>query len=182
MTTWQIDNSHTGVEFAVKHLMISTVKGRFAKVDGTVLLDDQDPARSKVEVVIDAGSIDTRDAQRDAHLRSADFLDVEQHPTLTFVSRRVEGDLSGGFRIVGDLTIRGVTREIALTAESRGGIRDPWGNERRGFAAKGKLDRRNFGLSWNVALEAGGILVGDEVRIAIETELVLAAQAEPAAA
>jgi polyisoprenoid-binding protein YceI len=182
MTTWQIDNSHTDVEFAVKHLMISTVKGRFAKVEGSVLLDDKDPARSHVGVTIDAASIDTRDEKRDTHLRSADFLDVAGYPTLTFVSRRVEGDPTGGFRIVGDLTIRGVTREIALTVESQGGIKDPWGNEKRGFTAKGKLDRRDFGLTWNVALEAGGIVVGDEVRIAIETELVLVEEAATAAA
>jgi polyisoprenoid-binding protein YceI len=171
-STWQIDPMHSHVEFAVKHMMISTVKGRFAELDGTIKLDEADPTRSSVEVTIDAASIDTREAQRDGHLRSADFLAAEQYPGLTFQSRRVEQLGGDHLRVVGDLTIRGMTREVTLEVTAEGRAMDPWGNERVGFSARTSLNRQDFGLNWNQALEAGGILVGNEVRISLEVEAV----------
>jgi polyisoprenoid-binding protein YceI len=177
--TWQIDPAHTEVEFAVKHMMISTVKGRFADVSGTITLDETDLAGSSVEVEIDVASIDTRQADRDAHLRSADFFDVENHPKLTFRSRRVEAEGQGRFRVVGDLTIRGVTREVVLEATDEGRGTDPWGNAKAGFSARTSIDRQDYGLTWNAALETGGILVGNEVKITLEVQ---AAKAEPAQA
>jgi len=170
--TWQIDPAHTNVGFAVRHLMISTVRGRFGRVTGTVTVNERDPSRASVDVSIDAASIDTREDQRDTHLRSADFLDVERHPTITFLGRRIEGDVRKRFRLVGDLTIRGVTREVVLDVASQGRAPDPWGNHRAGFSAATRIDRRDFGLTWNQSLETGGILVGDEVRITIDVELM----------
>jgi polyisoprenoid-binding protein YceI len=172
LSTWQIDPMHSHVEFAVKHMMISTVKGRFAELIGTIQLDEADPTRSSVEVTIDAASIDTREAQRDGHLRSADFLDAEQYPSLTFQSRRVEQLGGDRLRVVGDLTIRGKTREVTLEVTAEGRAMDPWGNERVGFSARTSLNRQDFGLNWNQALEAGGILVGNEVRISLEVEAI----------
>ena len=171
-TTWAIDPAHTGLEFAVKHLMISTVRGRFGEVEGTLTLDGRNPAASTVEVSIPVASIDTRNEQRDAHLRSADFFDAEQFPAITFRGKRVEGDATGDFRLVGDLTIRGVTREITLDVESNGRSRDPWGNEKIGFEARGKIARSEFGLNWNQALETGGVLVGDEIKLTIDAQFV----------
>jgi polyisoprenoid-binding protein YceI len=170
-TTWAVDPAHSNVEFAVRHLMISTVKGRFGAVSGTVQLDDEDLSSSAVDVSIDAASIDTRQADRDAHLRSADFFDVEQFSTLTFRSSSItrEGD---EFRVVGDLTIRGVTRPVTLRVTEEGRTRDPWGGERIGFSATAKINRRDFGLTWNQVLETGGIAVGDEVKISVDVELV----------
>lgn len=167
---WQIDPAHTQVEFAVKHMMISTVKGRFARVSGSIHLDDANPARSSVEATIDAASIDTRVDQRDAHLRSADFLEAERYPAITFHSTRVEPQGEGRAKVTGDLTIRGVTRTITLDVNEEGRLKDPYGNDRIGFSATGKLDRREFGLTWNQALEAGGVLVGNEVKITIDVE------------
>jgi polyisoprenoid-binding protein YceI len=174
-TTWQIDPAHTEVGFSVKHLMISTVRGRFAGVKGTIVLDEANPERSSVEAEIDAATIDTRAEQRDAHLRSADFFDVEKYPTITFRSRRVERVSDGRYRIVGDLTIRGVTREVVLDATEEGRGRDPWGGDRLGFSATTTIDRRDFGLTWNQALETGGVLVGNEIKISIDVEAVKAA-------
>jgi polyisoprenoid-binding protein YceI len=173
-TTWQIDPAHTHVEFAVKHMMISTVKGRFAGVQGTVVASAPDFGDGSVSVTIDVASIDTRQEQRDAHLRSADFFDAENHPTITFVSRRVEKD-GDELRVSGDLSIRGTTREVVLNATYEGTGTDPWGGERAGFSATTKVDRRDFGLTWNQALETGGILVGDQIKISLEVELVKAA-------
>ena len=173
-TTWNIDPAHTTVEFAVKHLMITTVKGRFGDVRGTLTTDAENPAASSVKVEIATASIDTRNEQRDTHLRSADFFDVETHPALTFTGKRVEGDVDGEFRLVGDLTIRGVTREIALDVENEGTARDPWGGERSAFSAKGKFSRADFGLTWNQALEAGGVMVSDEVKVSIDAQFVKA--------
>ena len=178
-TTWQLDPAHSHVEFSVKHLMIARVKGRFADVTGTVELG-ADPAASTVDVVIDAASIDTREAKRDAHLRSADFFDVERFPTIAFRSREVRPTGGGEFSVVGDLTIRDVTREVTLEATEEGRGTDPWGGERAGFSATAQIDRRDFGLTWNQALEAGGVLVGNEIRIALEVELVKQAAAEAA--
>jgi polyisoprenoid-binding protein YceI len=172
VTTWSIDPAHTSVEFAVRHLMISTVKGRFADVKGAVVTDPTDPTRSTVDVTIDAGSIDTRQAQRDAHLRSADFFDAETFPTLTFRSRKVTNVREEGFTLVGDLSIRGVTREVSLDVVAHGHTKDPWGGERLGFEATGKIRRSDYGLTWNQALETGGVVVGEEVKISIDAELI----------
>jgi len=180
-STWHLDPAHTHVEFAVRHLMISTVKGGFADVQGVVRMDGASPGAADVDVTIGVASIDTRQDERDAHLRSADFLDAARFPTITFRSRRIEGIPSqGDFRLVGDLTIRGITREVALDVWQEGRVTDPSGNERAGFRARTKIDRTDFGLTWNQALEAGGVLVGNEVRISAEVELVR--QSEQAAA
>jgi polyisoprenoid-binding protein YceI len=171
LTTWAVDPAHSNVEFAVRHLMISTVKGRFGEVSGTVQLDDKDLAGSVVDVSINTASIDTRQADRDAHLRSADFFDVEQFSMLTFRSSSVTRD-GDEFRVDGDLTIRGVTRPVTLRVTEEGRTRDPWGGERIGFSATAKINRRDFGLTWNQVLETGGIAVGDEVKISLDVELV----------
>lgn len=170
--TWVLDAEHTSVEFAVKHLMVSTVKGRFSGVTGTIRLDEGDLANSSVEVSIDVSSIDTRQGQRDEHLRSPDFFDVENYPTIEFRSRRVEPVRSGEFRVIGDLTIRGVTREVVLEVTDEGRAVDPWGGRRAGFSAKTSIDRQDFGLTWNQALETGGVLVGNEVKISIDVEAI----------
>jgi polyisoprenoid-binding protein YceI len=172
-TKWTIDSTHAEVGFSVRHLMISTVRGRFGAVAGTVIADDEEPKNSKVDVTIDVSSIDTRQEMRDNHLRSPDFFDVANHPTMHFVSERIEGDpRKGEFQIIGDLTIRGVTRQVALDATLEGETRDPWGKERAGFSASGKVNRTDFGLNWNQALEAGGVVVSDEVKLSIDVELV----------
>jgi len=170
-TTWNIDPTHTNVEFGVRHLMISTVKGRFAKVSGAVIFDAADPSALEVDATIDVASIDTRQEQRDAHLRSGDFFDAERFPSIRFVATRLDGDVDGEFTLTGDLTIRDITRPIVLRVTSEGRVRDPWGNARAGFSATGKIDRRAFGLTWNQALEAGGVVVGDEVKLSIDLEL-----------
>jgi len=183
MTTarWDIDVGHSAIHFWVRHMIISKVHGRFARWSGALELDPSDPTRSSVEVRIEAASIDTQVADRDTHLRSADFLDVAKHPELVFRSRRVEraGDR---LRVTGDLALHGVVREVVLDAEFAGTGKDPWGNERAGFSAKATLDRRDFGLVWNAALETGGVLVGEKVEIAIELEAVKKADAKPVAA
>ena len=171
-TTWKIDPSHTTIEFAAKHMMITTVKGRFVDVEGTIVADEQNFAESEVTATMKAASIDTRSDQRDTHLRSGDFLDVENFPDVTFRSTRIEGTKES-FKLTGDLTIRGVTRPITLDVTFEGTGKDPWGGTRSSFSASGKFDRRDFGLTWNVALEAGGILVSNEVKIQIEAQAVL---------
>ena len=170
-TTWTIDPSHSTIEFVAKHMMITTVKGRFAEFEGTIVGDEQNLADSTVEVTMQAASLDTRSEQRDAHLRSPDFLDVETYPTVTFRSTRIQGT-KDEFQLTGDLTIRGVTRPITLDVTFEGEGKDPWGGTRASFSAKGKFDRRDFGLTWNVALETGGILVSNEVKINIEAQVV----------
>lgn len=170
-TTWAIDAGHSNVEFAVKHLMISTVRGRFPDVAGTVQLDAENSAHSAVDVTVNVASIDTRQEQRDAHLRSADFFDVANFPVLTFTSARIRRD-GDDFLVDGDLTIRGVTKPVTLRATEEGRTRDPWGGERIGFSASTKINRRDFGLTWNQVLEAGGFAVGDEVKISVDVELV----------
>jgi polyisoprenoid-binding protein YceI len=174
ITRWNLDPAHSSAEFAVRHMMIATVRGHFGDISGTMELNEEDPAASKVDVTIDVSSIDTRQEQRDTHLRSADFFDVQNFPTMRFVSKRVDGNPSGAFKIIGDLTIRGATNEIVLDAESTGLVKDPWGNTRTGFAAKGKLNRSDFGLTWNQVLEAGGFAVSNEVKLAIDAEFVQA--------
>lgn len=169
-TTWTIDPAHTTVEFAIKHMMVSTVKGHFGPARGTIVIDPADPLRSSVEVTIDASGVDTREAQRDAHLRSADFLDVEHYPHITFKSTRVEPVGEDRFRVVGDLTIRDVTRPVVLDTTFNGEGVSPWGQRVASFTATTRISRKDFGLTWNLALETGGWLVGDEVKILIETE------------
>ncbi|HYI11816.1 MAG TPA: YceI family protein [Thermoanaerobaculia bacterium] len=174
-TTWQIDPAHTGVELAVKHMMFTTVRGRFKDVKGTIEVDEQNPAHSTIDVEIAAASLDTGVADRDGHLRSADFLDVENHPTLTFRSKRVDGAMKNEgdrFQVTGDLTIRGVTREVTLEGTYEGTGKDPWGGTRAGARASAKIDRRDWGLVWNQALETGGILVANDVRIELEVQAV----------
>lgn len=172
---WKIDPTHSSIEFSVKHMMITTVKGRFATVEGEVYRDEA--GDWAVDVRIDAASIDTRTEQRDEHLRSADFLDAATHPELTFRSRSVEGETEqpgGRVRIVGDLTIRGETREVVLDGTYDGQGTDPWGGERRSFSATTRIDRREFGLTWNQALEAGGLLVANDVTITLDVQVVSA--------
>lgn len=176
--TWNIDPAHTSVEFVVKHMMFTTVRGRFKDVKGTVSVDEKNPGRSTVTAEIAAASIDTGAADRDKHLRSADFLDVEKHPTITFRSKRVEGAMGkegDRFKVTGDLTIRGTTMEVTLDVTFEGRGKDPWGNQRAGARATTEIDRREWGLKWNQALETGGILVGNNVRIEIEAQAVAAA-------
>jgi polyisoprenoid-binding protein YceI len=184
VTTWQIDPAHTAVEFAVKHMMFTTVRGRFKQLSGAVHIDEERPDRSRVEVEIDASSIDTGVADRDEHLRSADFLDASSHPKITFRSARVEGAHARAgdrFRIHGELSIRGQAMPVTLDATFEGLGKDPWGAERAGFSAKTEIDRRDWGLRWNQALETGGVLVGHSVKIEIESELVKQATSEPVA-
>ena len=169
--TWSLDTSHTQVGFAVKHLMISNVKGRFRKLTGSVEVDPNGSGTS-VDISIDAASLTTGDDKRDGHLQSADFLHVEEHPVIQFTGGQIEGNPESKFSLHGDLSIRGITRPVTLYVVNEGRVTDPWGNERVGYTASTKINRKDFGLEWNVALEAGGVLVGDEVRITIETELV----------
>ncbi len=169
---WEIDSGHSGVHFSVRHMVIAKVRGQFSRWSGTVVAEDGDLGRASVEVVIDGSSIDTGVADRDAHLKSQDFLDVARYPELTFKSRHVETSGDERLKITGDLTIHGVTREVVLDVEYAGRTRDPWGNERAGFAARTSIDRRDYGLVWNQVLEAGGLLVGERVDIEIEVEAV----------
>jgi polyisoprenoid-binding protein YceI len=174
-TTWAIDPAHSVVELAVKHMMFSTVKGRFASLAGSIVLDEADLGASSVSAEIDAASIDTGEPQRDGHLRSADFLDVASFRTITFRSTGVVPRGRGRFIVVGDLTIRGITRGVSLEAELAGTGTDPWGGRRAGFAATTAIDRKEFGLTWNQALETGGVLVSDQVKINLEIQATLQA-------
>src|SRR5918999_6206336 len=174
-TTWVIDGAHSNVGFSIKHLMIATVRGSFTQVQGTVTVDENDPGTAEIDITIPTASVTTRDEKRDAHLRSPDFFDVERFPNMTFRSKRVERQSGDSFRVIGDLTIRDVTREVALDVELLGRAKDPWGNEKAGFEATTKIKRGDYGLTWNAALETGGVLVGDEVKISIEAELLKAA-------
>lgn len=169
---YAIDGTHSSVEFTVRHLMISKVRGRFASVQGSLELADDAGIPQAITATIDAASLDTREEQRDAHLRSADFFDVEQYPTLAFTSTRTEGT-PDNFKIYGELTIHGVTKEVVLEASLEGRGADPWGGQRVGYAAQTKISRKEFGLTWNQALEAGGVAVSDEVRIELNIQAVL---------
>ncbi len=172
-TTWQIDSAHTATQFAVKHMMVSTVRGQFNKTTGTVTWDGQNVSSAAMNVVIDAASIDTREPARDNHLRSADFLDVAKYPTLTFKSTKTEAAGAGKARITGDLTIRGVMRQIVLDVDGPSApVKDPSGVMRFGASATTKISRKDFGLIWNKLLETGGALVGDEVTITLDVEIV----------
>jgi len=174
-TTWNIDPVHTTAEFKVRHMMITNVKGQFTGVTGVLTLDEQDLTKSRVEANIDAASINTREADRDTHLKSADFLDVEKFPTLTFTSTRITSTGDGEAKVEGDLTIHGVTRSVEFAVEGpTPPAKDPWGNTRIGWTAVTKINRKDFGLTWNAALETGGFLVGDEVTITFDVEAIRA--------
>lgn len=173
ISTWSIDPAHSSVHFKVRHMMISNVRGEFRTVRGDLKLNDADIAQSEINVEIDTSSIHTRDEQRDAHLRSPDFLDTERHPLLTFRSTTVEKEGVDAFRVQGDLTIHGVTRSVTLDVESISpATKDPWGNVRMAAEASTVISRKDFGLTWNAALETGGVLVGDEVTIELDVEFV----------
>jgi polyisoprenoid-binding protein YceI len=175
ITTWNIDPAHSVAEFKVKHMMISNVKGRFSKLSGALTFDESNPANSRVEVSAEAASIHTGDEQRDAHLKSPDFFDVEKFPTLTFKSLSVRVINDGELSVEGDLTIHGVTRKVNFAVEGpTPPSKDPWGNTRIAVSATTKINRKDFGLSWNAALETGGILVGEEVTITLDVQFVKA--------
>jgi len=172
MTTFLIDPSHSSVNFSVKHMMIAKVHGGFEKLSGKLIYDRSNPETAQVEATIETSSITTRDAQRDTHLKSADFFDVEKYPHITFISHRVVAQ-KGALKITGDLTIHGVTQQVSLEVEEPSEeLKDPWGNVKIGFSATTKIKRRDFGLTWNAALEAGGLLVGDEVLISLDVQFV----------
>ncbi len=177
---WQIDSAHSSVEFSVRHMMISTVRGRFDRFSGTIALDEENPAATTVDITIEAASINTRVGDRDNHLRSPDFFDVEQYPRITFKSKRVEVLDDSHARLIGDLTIRDVTHEVTLNVEYVGKAVSPWGATSAGFTASGKISRKNWNLTWNKTLETGGVLVDDEINIAIELELIQQAEVQSA--
>ena len=173
-TTWQIDPQHSSAQFGVTHLMISTVRGEFHGVKGTVVLDDQDITKSTVNVTIDATSVDTREPDRDKHLKSPDFLDVAKYPFLTFKSTKVEQVSPGELKVTGDLTIRGVTRQVVLNVDGpKAPIKDPWGLQRSAVSATTKINRQDFGVSWNQTLDSGGVVVSDDVRITLDVEMII---------
>ena len=170
---WNIDPVHSHIEFSVRHLMISKVKGHFNQWRGALTVDESNPADSKVDVTIEAASIDTKEPQRDDHLRSGDFLDAAKYPTLTFASTKVEKLSEEEYKVTGNLTIRGVTRPVVLATEFLGKGKDPWGGERIGFTAKTSVDRnKDFGLTFNIPLEGGGVVVGDKIEITLEVEAI----------
>jgi polyisoprenoid-binding protein YceI len=168
--TWSIDKAHSAVEFAVKHMMFTTVKGTFSELTGTIVEDTADISRSSVETTVEVASVSTRDAKRDEHLRSADFFAAEDHPAITFKSTAVHPIAADRFTVQGDLTIRGTTRSVSLDVTKTGSGVNPWGMQVAGFTATTQINRKEFGLNWNVALEAGGVLVGDTIKISLEIE------------
>jgi polyisoprenoid-binding protein YceI len=169
---WEIDAAHSQATFAVKHMMITTVKGHFNVLRGHLHIDEQNPANSWVDAEVDAASVDTRDEKRDGHLRSPDFFDVENYPTMTFKSTKVEPAGGNEYNIVGDLTIHGVTKPVVFKAEYNGQNKNPWGMVVAGLNATTKINRKDFGLGWNAPLETGGVLVGEDVKIEIDLEAV----------
>ncbi|MEO8480168.1 MAG: YceI family protein [Gemmatimonadota bacterium] len=171
ITGWQIDSAHSGIDFSVRHLMISTVRGRFGSVSGMAGSLDAAGGVPTLEVTIDPASINTGNEQRDTHLRSADFFDVETYPEMTFRATGIDGDLNGEFTLTGDLTVRDVTKPISFAVEANGVTVDPWGNRRAGYSAHGKLSRSAYGLTWNQLLEAGGVTVGDDVKFTVDVAL-----------
>ncbi len=175
ISTWSIDPAHATAEFKVKHMMIANVKGHFSKITGVLSHAEGDPTKSSVEATIEAGSIETREPQRDAHLKSEDFLHVEKFPTLSFKSSNIKVVGDGELKVEGDLTIRGVTRKVTFAVEGpTPPTKDPWGNTRMAISATTKINRKDFGLVWNAALETGGILVGEDVTITLDVEFVKA--------
>lgn len=178
---WKIDSSHTNAHFKVRHMMVSSVRGEFGTTSGTVQFDPKAPEKTVIDAVIDASTINTREAKRDDHLRSPDFFDVANHPNLTFKSKKTKAKGKGKYEVTGDLTIRGVTKEVKLAVEGLDKeVKNPWGQTLVGAVAKTKINRKDFGLTWNQALETGGLLVGEEVEITIDVELVKQAPAEAA--
>ena len=171
-TTWTLDKSHSNVDFSVKHLMISTVRGHFRDFDATIELDEANPESSTVSATVKTASIDTGEEQRDTHLRSDDFFNAEKYPEMKFRSTRIERLDQTRFRLTGDLTIRDVTREGVLDGAYEGRITDPWGNDRIAFSAEGSISRNDFGVRWNQALETGGVVVGDKVKLTLRVEAV----------
>jgi polyisoprenoid-binding protein YceI len=177
---WEIDSSHSSVHFSVRHLVIAKVRGSFGRWTGTVLVPDGDFSKATVDVTIDASSIDTGVEQRDAHLKSPDFFDVAQFPELRFVGKRVQPHAGADIDVIGDLTIKGITREVTLRVEQLGEAKDPWGNLRAAFSAQTSIDRKDFGLTWNQVLETGGVMVGDRVQIEAEIQAVKQVEAQVA--
>lgn len=177
---WTIDNSHSAIHFSARHMMISTVRGEFSTFSGTVNFNEENPALSSVEVEIEPASLSTRDSQRDGHLKSPDFFDVENHPIATFKSTRAEATGTSKGKLYGDLTIKGITHPVVLDVEYNGQSKSPWGTTSAGFNASTKINRKDWDLNWNVALETGGVLVGEEVKIEIEAEIVKQPEVQPA--
>jgi polyisoprenoid-binding protein YceI len=176
--TYQIDAAHSNVQFIVRHLMVTNVRGTFTGVTGTVVYDPAKPEDTTVEATIDVNSVNTRDEKRDEHLKSLDFLDAVKYPTMTFKSKRVESAGTDEYKVTGDLTLHGVTKEVTLTAEEvTGEVKDPWGNIKIGATLKGKVKRSDFGLTWNAALETGGVVVGDDVKLELDLEFLKAQSA-----
>jgi len=172
-STWDLDPAHTAATFAVRHLMISTVRGEFSKVTGTLQFDEADITKSIVNVAIDTNTVNTREPDRDADLRSDHFLDVKNYPTMTFKSKKVEKAGAGKLKITGDLTIRGVTKEVVLDVDGPSApVKDPWGNQRMAISATTKINRQDFGVKWNANMDGGGVVVGDDVNITIDAEMV----------
>lgn len=178
---WTIDNAHSSIHFSARHMMISTVRGEFHTFRGTVDFNEENPALSTVDVEIEPASLETRDAQRDGHLKSPDFFDVENHPIATFKSTRAEATSDSEGKLYGDLTIKGITKPVVLDVEYNGQSKSPWGTTSAGFTATTKVNRKEWGLNWNVALETGGVLVGEEVKLTIEAEIVKQPEAQPEA-
>jgi polyisoprenoid-binding protein YceI len=172
MTSYNIDTAHSEIAFTARHMMFAKVRGQFKSWTAALSYDPRDLSKTAVQIDIDTASIDTREAQRDGHLRSDDFFNAEKFPKMTFKSKRIEGAGDKGYKLVGDLTIRDVTREVTLDVQQTGGGKDPWGNQRLGFSAKGAINRGDWGLKWNQALEAGGVLVSDKVEIEVEAQVI----------
>jgi polyisoprenoid-binding protein YceI len=173
--TWQIDPVHSYLQFNIRHFVVSKVHGRFTKWGGTIQIDDRQPANSKVNIEIDVNSIDTGDARRDGHLKTADFFDTEKYPQMTFESTKIEPVGTNQYRVTGNLTIRGVSKPVTLEVEHGGEVKDPWGNQRGGFSIKGSFDRRDFGLNFNQTLEGGGPALGDKIELVSDVEATKAA-------
>ncbi len=169
-TVWNVDKSHSTVDFSVKHMMFATVKGGFQEYDATIVADPTDLTTADIEFTVDVASIDTRSSDRDAHLRSADFFDVDNHPKMTFKATTIEKTDDNEYNVTGDLTLRGTTKSETFSVVFEGTGQDPWGNEKAGFAVEGKLKRSDYGLTWNAPLEAGGVLVGDQIKIALQLQ------------
>ncbi len=170
---WKIDPQHSSAQFSVRHMAISTVRGAFSKVTGTILLDDNDITKSTVDVTIDASTVDTREPDRDKDLRSDKFFDVAHYPSITFKSKRVQQVATGKLKVTGDLTIHGTTKEVVLDVEGpTASVKDPWGNVRAAVTATTKVNRQDFGVKWNATLDNGGVVVGDDVNITIDVEMI----------
>lgn len=179
-STWEIDGAHSSAQFSVRHLMVSNVRGEFGSVKGTVNLDDKDVTKSSVDATIDVASITTRNTDRDNHLKSPDFFDVAKYPTMTFKSTGIEKQADGKLKVIGNLSLHGVSKPVALSVALAPEVKDPWGKTRRGAEITGKINRKEFGLSWNKALETGGVAVGEEVAITIDLEITQKGAAQPA--